>query len=179
MNDIETVTDNEIARAVRAARRSDGSLWVAAFWSARVVGTYRRDGAREIALQAGKSVSTVENWAHAYWLYKALRESSEHVPNMRKALVISHFYAAHDMMIKYSLKLPVVLRHLQQMVYYKQEGQSYSADVLRQEIEAEQNGKPASWSWYAPRLQSMIANLIVLDGTPDEWREWLLDAPKG
>jgi len=179
MNDIEDITDNEISRAVRASRRADGNLWVAAFWSARVVGTYQRHGAAEIARQAGRSVSTVQNWAHAYWLYKALRESSEHVPNLRKALVISHFYAAYDMMVKYDLKLPVIFLHLEQMVYYKQNGQPYSAEALKQEIEAEQNGKPASWSWYEPRLRSMIANLIVLDGTPDEWREWLLDAPKG
>lgn len=186
MTDVEAATERDIHFAIQAARKSDISIWVAGFWAARVVGTYQYDGTKAIADRCGKSTSTVENWAHAYWLYdefrirfgvisvgsNAGRRFTRALQNLRKSLSPSHFWTAWELRGKYELTDAATLRHLQQMLDYKENGDPYSTDVLRQEVETEKNGGGATWKWWMPRVTSMIESVLRITDLPREWKEW-------
>lgn len=192
MNDPEETAERDIRLAVYAARKSDASIWVTGFWAARVVGKYQRYGTKAIAERSGKSPSTVENWAHAWNLYDDLREKYGTSPNievgrifirslqnLRKSLSPSHFWTAWELKKKYDLADKVILRHLQLMLDYKTDGQPYSVDILRQEVEKETKGGGASWEWWMPRVASMIESVLLVTDLPDEWKDWLSTAPLG
>ncbi len=186
----EASTEREIARCVKAVRASDKCLWVAGYWAARVVGTYAEYGAQAIAIQAGRSPSSVENWAHAWEMYDNLRKfgcNSEPVvnrafirslQNMRRELSPCHFWTAWELKRKYKLKDRQILRFLQMMLDYRADEKSHSVETLRREIESEFGKGGATWDWYRPRVKTMVVNLIAGEDTPDDVRAWAQDAPE-
>lgn len=69
----ESLVDKRIDQVVEWASASDTCVKYTSMAAAQVVGTY--SGITEqIAKQTKRSVSTVQNWAHAKWMYDASRK---------------------------------------------------------------------------------------------------------
>ena len=98
MNGIsESAIDRHIERAISYYGRSDTGLKYTCIACSPVVGSY--DGTTQaIAHEIQRSVSTVENYAHAHWLYKGLRRSSNGskklVRTLWRELPASHWWQA-------------------------------------------------------------------------------------
>ena len=182
MTDPEVLTETDIDRVVSASRRSDGNLWVAGFYAARVVGTYAEAGTREIADRTGKDPSTVENWAHAWDLYNEIRNgiNSGTARTLRKTLTLSHFSNAWELRRKYDLSLEVITDHLEQIVIYREQGHKWSSEALRQEVDAQEDktGNVPTWNYYAPRLNTMCTNILAATDTPQEIKDAALTIVK-
>lgn len=178
----EDVIERDIRRAAQAARRADGSLWVAGYFAARVLGLYRANAIHDIAQQAGRDPSSVQNWAHAWELYAQLRSHlrTYDVRRIRKLLTISHFAVAWELQRKYNYTLEKTMYYLMQMIAYRENGESYSVQSLRAEVEAteERSGNSPTWEYYRGRLGKLYAALMVLDDVPHAVRRWLADAPE-
>ena len=89
--------DLHIKRAVEFAKGSDTGLKYACIAAGPVVGTY--DGTtNEIARLTNRSVSTVENYAHGFWLYKELRSNGSRTiaRKLWRELPASHWWKAYD-----------------------------------------------------------------------------------
>ena len=89
--------DRHIDRTVRYIDGSDLGLKFACIAASPVVGSY--DGTtQEIAKRTRRSVSTVENWAHAHWLYKATRSNGNRqiARIMWRRLPPTHWWKAWD-----------------------------------------------------------------------------------
>lgn len=92
----EGMIDHWIDEAVRFSKGSDTRLKFACRAASKVVGLYS-DATQQIADRTKRSVSTVQNWAHAYWLVEAAC-----VLNMTKAAMCwkdlppSHWWLAYD-----------------------------------------------------------------------------------
>lgn len=71
---VESLLDSRVERTARFAASSDTHLKYACIVAASVVGTYS-GVTQEIAKRTKRSVSSVENWAHAFWLYVELRKA--------------------------------------------------------------------------------------------------------
>ena len=97
----EGLVDKRIQQAIDFAVGSDTSLKYACIAASPIVGTYSH-GTAQIAKAKKRSVSTVENWAHAHWLYKALRKPSPAMAQFQSArflwrvLPASHWWLAYD-----------------------------------------------------------------------------------
>lgn len=88
--------DRHIDRTVRYIDGSDLGLKFACIAASPVVGSY--DGTtQEIAKRTRRSVSTVENWAHAHWMYSAARKINIKVAReLWRMLPPTHFWKAWD-----------------------------------------------------------------------------------
>jgi len=96
-NDIETLVEAWIQRTVDYHNDSDKRLKYACITAAQVVGSY--SGATQtIAKQTKRSVSSVENWAHAFRLYSDLRKNGNRirVRTLFRTLPASHWWLAYD-----------------------------------------------------------------------------------
>ena len=93
----EHIIDKRIAQAVQYHKGSDASLKRACIAASGVVGNY--DGTtQEIAKQSRRSVSTVENWANAHKLYKAVRANGNRAiaRQLWRELPATHWWMAWD-----------------------------------------------------------------------------------
>jgi len=98
MNGInESLIDNWIARAIAYDKSSDTSLKYHCINASPVVGKYRNGGTKAIADGIQRSISTVENHAHAHWLYEELRKVNMKVARrLWRDLPASHWWLAYD-----------------------------------------------------------------------------------
>jgi len=95
MNDIETLVDAWIDRVVVYHKGSDTHLKCACIAAAQVVGSY--SGATQvIAHETSRSVSSIENWAHAFRLYKEIRKTDRLARKLWRELPASHWWLAYD-----------------------------------------------------------------------------------
>ena len=175
----EDIVERDIDRAVAASRKADCNLWVAGFFAARVVGMYQNNAVIEIGLRAGKSVASVQNWAHAWEMYNELRLTDAcRARKLRRRLSPSHFWTAWEKRNKYGYSLKKVLHYFGQVLDHKKNGEPHGADALAREIEAEENqlGTVPGWNWYAPRLNRLYVSLLVLSDLPNDARAWLAAA---
>lgn len=93
----ESIIDKRIIKTIRFANSSDTHLKFACISSSSVVGKY--DGVtQEIATLTHRSVSTVENWAHAHRLYKETRSNGNRKTArlLWRELPASHWWMAYD-----------------------------------------------------------------------------------
>jgi hypothetical protein len=128
--------DRDIERAVWYSRSSDRNLWRAAYHAYRVVGSYIQAATQQIADQAGRNVSTVESWAHAYEMFISMFGlNAENAKNMRRTLTVSHFSKMWAEKRKYEIPMPASESYLAQMVAYKANSQPYSVAALEREIQ--------------------------------------------
>lgn len=178
----EEIIERDIEWAIAAARRADGNIWVAGYFSHRVWKTYEVDATETIARAAGRRSRTVLNWIHAYEMYRQLRTQfrTYEVHALRLALTPSHFWKAWSLQRKYNLTDKDILFHLEQMLNYKKVDESHDDADLEQEIEAEQDdrGNPPSWEhYYMPRLANLFAPILALTDAPQTVKDWLKKAP--
>jgi hypothetical protein len=95
----ETVVDRWIARTIAYNKGSDTHLKYACINASPVVGKYALGGTKAIADGIQRSVSTVENYAHAHWLYMELRKNKKDLRRVRelwRILPASHWWQAWD-----------------------------------------------------------------------------------
>lgn len=92
----EHLIDRRINQTVQYIDNSDLGVKLACVAASNVVGTY--DGTtQEIARQTRRSVSTVQNWAHAHWMYKAARQANVKLARrLWRELPPTHFWRAWD-----------------------------------------------------------------------------------
>jgi len=93
----EETVDRHIENVIRYHKGSDTSLKCACIAASPIVGTYS-DGTAQIAKQTRRSVSTVENWAHAHWAYCEYRGNG-HKKTARflwREMTTYHWVAAWD-----------------------------------------------------------------------------------
>lgn len=95
MNDIEQLVDTWVGRVVSYHAGSDASLKCACIVAAQVVGSYSGTTG-VIAKETKRSVSSVENWAHAFRLYKELRQTDKLARVLWRKLPCSHWWLAYD-----------------------------------------------------------------------------------
>jgi hypothetical protein len=168
--DVELIVERDIDRAAQYGRKSDRNLWVAGFYAARVIGKYTKDATIAISDRSGKSIATVQNWAHAVWMYQALRLTGNFqlVRHYRRELKLTHFYTLWDKCNKYNLTPEKAMGYLQQMLDYRSQGEPWSADALAREIDAHEDkaGNTPAWSYYKTRMASLLHNAFVSVGIP-------------
>lgn len=101
MNSIhEGIIDKRIRQTVSWAHESDTTVKYACIAAAQVVGTYS-DATKQIAEQSRRSVSTVQNWAHAFRLYVELRREYKTLARaLWRFLPASHWWLAYDIQVK-------------------------------------------------------------------------------
>ena len=140
-------------------KRGDVARWVAAFWCAQVV---ERDGVGEkgatigLALDMGVSRDTVENLAHAYWIYSDLRkvEKYRHATALMRKMptsYYSHFRALYDARRDYNLTLAQVFDIVTDV--YQGEGSISSRDI---DQHARDRFGVANWSKELRRLKAAL-----------------------
>lgn len=101
---MEDERKREYARAIRAYRKTNESRWVFNFHASRIVGKYGRGGTIDLANAMGVENDTVEDSAHAFWMFDKLRSMGGqaervYVNWVRKLPYIyySHFRALYDL----------------------------------------------------------------------------------
>lgn len=181
----EDETERDIERAAFYSKQSDKNLIVAGMYAARVVGRYERNGSKAIAERSGRSVRSVENWAHAYTMLVFILEFARfegnfEVRNYWREFTPTHFWTLWDKASKYDFSMLDCHRYLKQMLDYRINGEAWSADVLAQEIEAHMNksGTVATWKFFAPKVRDLYRQVMALSDAPDSVRKWLNVAPK-
>src|SRR5688572_8546767 len=100
----ESLVDKRIQQVVDFAKSSDTHGKYACIAASRIVGTYSH-ATKQMAEQCKRSVSTIENWAHAHWLYVELRKQEEGFTNplvryLWRVLPASHWWLAYDIQNK-------------------------------------------------------------------------------
>jgi hypothetical protein len=98
----ESLVDKRIQQAIDFSKGSDTTLKYACIAASPIVGTYSH-GTQQIATARNRSVSTVENWAHAHWLYVELRRDPVNNYAARplwRLLPASHWWLAYDIQNK-------------------------------------------------------------------------------
>ena len=99
MNDMEGITDRWITRSIKYYGKSDIELKKHCITASPVVGRYQFGGTKAIADGIKRSPSTVENHAHAHWLYKELRKPVKvrsYVRTLWRELSASHWWIAYE-----------------------------------------------------------------------------------
>jgi len=94
----ESIVDKRIGQVEYYNNGSDTRLKCACIASSKIVGSYSAATA-QIAKEAKRSVSTVQNWAHAHWLYLELRRNRTDTRRARqlwRSLPASHWWQAYD-----------------------------------------------------------------------------------
>lgn len=164
--------------ATDSYRRSDEKLWVAAYACGSVVGRtvdgittgYERGTTLGLASDMGVSVDTIEDMAHAYWIYKDLCELEDgkfrkFVRNARKAPYIyySHFRALWDAQSHYKLKIHQVLDLLMDLV--QAEGQ-----ISSRGIDGHTRGRfgdTRGWEFYAAKAEKELGQTLQQPDLPN------------
>lgn len=177
----EDEVERDIEKAVEYSRRSDKNLIVAGMYAARIVGRYEKNGAKAIADRAGRSVSSVENWAHGYMFLLSMFRGRKfgvdsEIVRQWRTFTPTHFWTLWDKAEKYNMSLHRCVDYLGMMLNYRINGEAWSASALSQEIEAHENrsGHVASWNWYAPKAKDFVLKLLSLSDLPDVLRPGLL-----
>lgn len=99
MNNIhEGIIDKRIRQVVDFSKSSDTHGKYACIAASPIVGTYSH-ATQQMATQCKRHVSTIENWAHAHWLYVELRRDPDYMFQARRLwrlLPASHWWLAHS-----------------------------------------------------------------------------------
>jgi len=175
MTDPELLAEHWITRAAHYANGEARKAWAVGIVAARIVGTYQEYGTKAIALRIHRDPSTVENYAHAFMMYQAIRErlGTHDAHTLRDVLTIGHFWTAWELQRKYGRSTEQAARWLLEMVTLEAQGEPHSAEVLRREVETEQGdgGAPVTWGWLAPRVRSTMETILGMNDAPEEVRK--------
>lgn len=101
MNSIhEGIIDKRIRQVVDFSKSSDTHGKYACIAASLIVGTYSH-ATQQMATQCKRHVSTIENWAHAHWLYVEVRREYPHIARgLWRQLPASHWWLAYDIQTK-------------------------------------------------------------------------------
>ena len=93
----EEAVDRHIERTVQFASVSEINIKFACIAAAPIVGSYS-EGTQQIARRLKRSVSTIGNYAHAFWMYSTLRNNghAKAARQLWRTLPASHWWQAWD-----------------------------------------------------------------------------------
>lgn len=163
----------EYARAIKAYGKSNESRWVFNFFASRIVGTYGFGGTRGLADDMSVSPDTVENGAHAFWIFDELRNLGDqeriYVNAARKLPYIhySHFRELYDLKIQRNLSIKQIMDLLIDVV--QAEGTISSRSLSSHANE--KYGDTRDWTFYAGKTQKELLKLLQQPDLPDEGRK--------
>ena len=179
--DIEIFIERKVREAAEAARSGDRCLWRAGMIAMEIVGKYQVNATKDIALLAGRSASTVENWAHAWMLYKDLQVAGyvAEARYFRKLFTPTHFWTMFDLRNRYKLSPDKVMGYFAVLLTHKQNGLPHGASALEREVEAgeKRDGNTPTWSTLRKSFHRHFVGLLVAQDLPEDVREWLNGAP--
>ena len=172
MNDFEAVIDNWINRVIDYAADSDTGLKYACINASPVVGRYD-GGTQQIAKGTKRSVSTVENWAHAHWLYKAIRSNGhrEVARGLWRNLPASHWWKAWDI---HTAGFDA-LYYLKFAHAHNVSGRGMMAEYQK---DRDAGTAPMQYKRKAIALRGICDELLRDKETPRKLREWILAMPE-
>lgn len=167
--------------AIQHDMRSDREMWISALGCSRVVA---RDGHGDrgktlgLADEMSRSVDTVENRAHAYWLFEDLCRVDNGAHRQFVFMVrrlpyvkLNHFATLYDARSAYSLSDGDILSLLLDL--YHSEG--LSTRKLQQSL-SDKYGPVREWTYYGQRAMKEIHKTLQHPETPRDVREVLSDA---
>lgn len=168
------MTDRNKERLFKLAtdsyRKSDEVLWPGIYACGNVVGKYGRGATLGLADDMGVSVDTVEDMAHAWWIYSELCEHNDgshrqFVRQARKAPYIyySHFRALWDAKSQYNLTIEQVLDLLMDIVQGEGTISSRGVDGHTRS----RFGDTRGWQFYAARTQKELGQTLQQPDLPN------------
>ena len=159
-----------VQQAHKHYQKSNKGRWLSAAWCSKVVersGKGDKGKTKGLASDMGVSVDTVENMAHAYWMFEdlcKLPDARAFAFSCRRAPFIyySHFRALYDARRDFELTDEQTLQIL--MDVYQAEGEISSRDVDGHT--RERFGKVKSWGYYARKVEREMQKLFEHPDVP-------------
>jgi len=156
---------------LEAARRADGSKWVAC------LGAFYSPNYTELARQLKVDKGTVSRWASAYTMYRYIRDNvagcNFELRRVRQALSYLHFYTLNTLMKKYEFSPYQALDYL-----IDTEHAGYTVQQMAVEVEAQETGRMSGrygdWLKFGVWLKDLAGKLQngrVPGSLPEEYQE--------
>lgn len=171
-------------KAINSYKKSDKEKWIFNLMCSRIVSNpergikYERGATNGLASDAGVSVDTVENGAHAYWMFEDLcnvdgGKYRQYVFAARRSQYIhtAHFRALYDYRIDYDLDLSQIMDLLVDVV--QAEGSISSRGLEAHLIGKYGDTRP--WEYYAQKTLKQVHKTLQHPGLPDDVREVLTE----
>lgn len=159
--------------AIKAFRDANASDWKSALFASRIVGNYTPMQTRGFAEDVGRSPDTIEDRAHAYWLFERLCKLDDgayrrftHMTRRLPYIYISHFRVLYDAQKDYNLSDSQILNLLFDIV--QSEG-GISSRKLTDHI-VQRYGDTRNWTYYAERVEKELNKLASEPSVPKEIR---------
>jgi hypothetical protein len=162
-------------QAIRHDLKGDLSLWRSALFCSRVVGTRDRGATLGLADDMGRSADTVEDRAHAYWMFEKLCKLNRPFVFLARRMPyihLSHFRALYDIQNQHKLTDPEILSLLMDIV--QAEGGLSSRNLS--DHARERYGDGRDWTYFAGKAMKEIHKTLQQPDTPGEVRKVLSDA---
>jgi hypothetical protein len=166
-------------QAIKHDLKGDAALWRSALFCSRVVGAHERGISLQLADEMGRSVDTVEDRAHAYWLFEKLCAMSDGTHRRfvflaRRApyVKLSHFRALYDIQSQHNLTDEEILNLLMDIV--QAEGSISSRNL--QDHARDRYGDGRDWTYFASKAMREIHKTLQQPDLPSEVRKVLADA---
>lgn len=162
---------NRYAR--QSYRKSNEQRWVFALITSNIVGNYDRGATLGLAEEMNVSVDTVEDHAHAFWVYNKLRRmkgkyTKYYINHARKLpyIYIAHFRALYDLQESHQLTNQQVMMLFIDIV--QAEG-GISSRSLEDHAHS-RFGDTRTWEYYAKRTVKELEKLIGQPNLPRKKR---------
>jgi len=178
MNNDNLKLSRAIQDAVRGSQKTDSGHWEIARAANKIVGKYKAGATREMAEAVGVSSSTIEDHAHAWWIYTDFckmgvqHRITVHASRKLPFIHYSHFKTLYDLKEKYSLTLEQAWDYFLDVLYAEGD---LSVRALEFMID-EKHGEEVTWQWYLGRAQKSLQSALNDPSLPTEGRKVLADA---
>jgi hypothetical protein len=172
-------------QGIKSYKKSDKEKWKFNLWASKIVGStdrgikYERGVTLNFAEEAGVSPDTVEDGAHAYWMFEDLCKVDggkfrQYVFAARRSQYIhtSHFRSLYDSMQNFGLDLSQVMDLLHDIV--QSEGKISSRSLEAHVIERFGDTRP--WEYYGKKAYKALYNTLGHPGVPRSVRKVLNEA---
>jgi hypothetical protein len=162
-------TDRDFRLAAKSYKKSDESRWVFAFSASRIVGKNEDFATKRLADSLGISPDSVEDHAHAFWMFDKLRKMGDgaerlYVQTARKLPYIhySHFRALYDLRISRNLSDEQIMSLLIDIV--QSEG-GISSRNLEDHVHSKY-GDTRTWEFYGRKALKELTKTTSHPGIP-------------
>lgn len=162
-------------QAIKHDLKGDAHLWRSALFCSRVVGTRDRGATLGLADDMGRSADTVEDRAHAYWMFERLcilNRSFVFLARRLPYIHLSHFRALYDIQSQHNLKDEEILSLLMDIV--QAEGGLSSRNLS--DHARERYGDGRDWTYFAAKAMKEINKTLQQPDLPQDVRSVLVDA---
>lgn len=174
-----------VAQGVKAYNKSDKEKWKFNLWASKIVGntergiSYERGATLGFASDAGVSPDTVEDGAHAYWMFEDLCKIQGGIYRIylfsaRRSQYIhtAHFRALWDIKEMYNLDISQIFDLLVDIVQAEGDLSSRSLDKYARG----RFGVDRPWDYYGNKAYKAIYSTLGHPDTPKDVRKVLVEA---